>query len=209
MAPKINKIIYILTTADIMMVSALSLIMPLFAIFITENITGAGIKTVGFFTGIYWISKSFFQIPIAWFLDKKDGEKDEFYAMVAGYCLLALVAFSYIKAEVVWHIYGLAVLTGLADALGVPSYLSIFSRHLDKFKENVEWTIRSIGVGLSAAAAGALAGIIVDKFGFNAVFVLGGILSLLAAIILSFIKPYLKTTDGRSAAPPSIGSRKI
>jgi MFS family permease len=209
MSIKISRIIYILTIADIMIVSAFSLIMPLFAIFITENIIGAGVKTVGFFTGIYWISKSFFQIPIAWFLDKKEGEKDEFYAMIAGYFLTTLIAFSYIKANVVWHIYGLAVLTGLADALGVPSYLSVFSRHLDKFKENIEWTVRSIGVGLAAAGAGALAGILVDKFGFNSVFISGGILSFFAAITLFFIKPYLKTKDGRSIVPPSIGSRKI
>lgn len=194
---KINKIIYILTLSDIFIIGAFSLIMPLFAIFVTQNIADATVKTVGFFTAIYWLSKSVLQIPIAWFLDKREGEKDEFYALVIGYFLSALVAFSYIKVSAVWHIYGIAVLVGLADALGVPSYLSIFSRHLDRFKENIEWTVRSIGVGLSAAGAGALAGIIVDKFGFNAVFALGGVLSLFAAFSLFFIKPYLKDKDGR------------
>lgn len=210
MTLRIGRIIYFLTTADILLVSASNLIMPLFAIFVTREVVGAGVETVGFFTAIYWISKSVFQIPVAWYLDRTDGESDEFYAMIIGYAMSSGIAFGYLAVSMVWHLYALAAVVGLADALGVPSYLSIFSRHLDHAKENIEWTLRSVGVGLAAAGTGALAGILVEHFGFHIVFILGGILSALAAISLIFIKPYLRKGDGKMLAfPPPIGWRNV
>lgn len=204
----IGRIIYILTTADILLVSASNLIMPLFAVFVTRDVVGAGVETVGFFTAIYWVSKSIFQIPVAWYLDRTKGESDEFYAMIAGYLMTSGIAFAYLAVGTVWHLYALAAVVGLADALGVPSYLSIFSRHLDHAKENIEWTLRSVGVGFAAAGTGALAGILVQHFGFHVVFIAGGILSALAAMNLIFIKPYLKSADGKLPAfPQSIGRR--
>ncbi|OGZ30493.1 MAG: hypothetical protein A2931_00195 [Candidatus Niyogibacteria bacterium RIFCSPLOWO2_01_FULL_45_48] len=194
----VSRAIYILTSADILVISAYSFIMPLFAVFVTGQIEGATVATVGFYTAIYWIVKSIVQVPIAWYLDKKEGEVDEFFALIAGYLIAAGVAFGYILASNVWHIYLLEGILGIADALGVPSYLSIFSRHLDRARENMEWTFRSVGVGLAAAGAGALAGILVQNFGFNSVFIIGGALSLISAFSLLFLRPYLKTTDGRS-----------
>lgn len=207
MPTNINRVIYILTGADILLTTAFGFIMPLFAIFVTNNIVGAGVTTVGFFTAIYWISKSTFQIPVAWILDKIGGEADDLYAMITGYFLSAVVAFSYIFASEVSHIYILAVLIGLADALGVPSYLSIFSRHLDHARENIEWTFRSVGVGIAAAGAGALAGILVERFGFNSVFILGGVLSLIAAASLLLLKPHLKTRDGHVSILPHVKTK--
>ncbi|QQG46154.1 MAG: MFS transporter [Candidatus Niyogibacteria bacterium] len=198
MSSTISRAIYILTSADILIVSAYSFIIPLFAIFVTDQIEGATITTVGFYTAIYWIVKSIVQIPIARYLDKKEGEVDEYHALILGYFIAAGVAFGYIFARNVWHIYLLEGILGIADALGVPSYLSIFSRHLDRARENMEWTLRSVGVGITAAGAGALAGILVKNFGFNSVFVLGGVLSLISASSLFLLKPYLKTRDGRS-----------
>ena len=194
----VSRAIYILTSADILIVSAYSFIMPLFAVFVTGQIVGAGVTTVGFYTAIYWIVKSIVQVPVAWYLDKKEGELDEFYALIIGYFIAALVAFGYVFTSNVWHVYLLGGILGVADALGVPSYLSIFSRHLDKARENTEWTMRSVGVGFTAAGAGALAGILVENFGFNSVFMVGGVLSLLSAFSLFFLRPYLKTKDGRS-----------
>src|SRR3989338_8737625 len=118
MSQRISRAIIILTWADILIFSGFGLIMPLFAVFITGNIQGAGVTTVGFYTAIYWLAKSFFQVPVAWYLDKVEGEYDEFYAMVTGYLIWSATAFGYILVGQVWHIYLLAVLAGLADALG-------------------------------------------------------------------------------------------
>ena len=120
----VSRAIYILTSADILVVSAYSFIMPLFAVFVTGQIEGATVATVGFYTAIYWIVKSIVQVPVAWYLDKKEGETDEFIALVAGYIIAAGVAFGYMLASHVWHIYLLEGILGIADALGVPSYLS-------------------------------------------------------------------------------------
>lgn len=203
MMKTLNRVIYILTAADILLVAAFGFIMPFFAIFITEQIPGAGVATVGFFTAIYWISKSVFQLPIAWFLDKTEGEFDELHALIFGYLLSSLVAFGYIFADQVWHIYTLATIIGFGDALGVPPFLAIFSRHLDRARANTQWTLHSVGVGLASAASGALAGILVQKFGFNSVFILGGVLSFVAALSLLFLKPYLRTTNGKLVIPPT------
>lgn len=188
----IPKIILILTWVDVLVISGFGLMMPLFAIFVTRQIEGGTATVVGFAVAIYWIVKSLFQFPIANFLDKNKGEKDDFYAMLAGYGVLTLVPFLYLFANQPYHIYFLQGLMGFGDALGVPAYLAIFSRHIKKFHEGAEWTARSVPVGLASAGAGALGGIMVDKFGFEIIFILAGSLAFLATISIIFIYPYLE-----------------
>lgn len=57
---------------------------PLYAVFVVESIIGASLSTVGFALGLAALAKSIVQIPLARFLDKHLGEKDDFYALIVG-----------------------------------------------------------------------------------------------------------------------------
>lgn len=171
---------------------ALSTIAPFFAVFVVENIEGGNPQVVGFAVAAYWIVKSIFQLPIARWLDKTDGEFDEFWALAGSYFLSASVPIIYFFAESPWHIYLAQGLLGFFYAWAVPAWYSIFTRHLDKFRIGFEWSLYSVfSIGASASLAAAGAGILVERFGFKIVFLLASVIIAFSAISLLTIKKHL------------------
>ena len=180
---KINHVAKILITSDFFMNSGFAIFAPIFAIFITGQIEGGSLKVVGFAYAVMQIFKSGFQIPIARFLDKNHGEYDDFYSLMLGSVLIAIIPFLYIFATTPGQIYVIQAIMGLGLAFALPPWYAIFTRHIDKFKENVEWAYDSVAMGISGAGAAALGGILADKFGFNFVFVVAGILAIYGAVL--------------------------
>lgn len=188
----INKIIRTLIGADLIFLSAFGLITPIFAVFITEQIKGGDVKVVGFAAAIYWILKSILQIPIGKFLDKKKGERDDLYFLILGYFIVALVPFGYIFSFLPWHIYVLEGIYALGMAMALPSWCAMFTRHIDKGKEAFEWSLESTAYSFGIGVTGAIGGILVSKLGFNAVFVMVGLIALLGAFLPLFIYKDIK-----------------
>ncbi len=173
---------------DLIFISAFGFITPIFAIFITNQIKDGDIRVVGFAAAIYWILKSFLQIPIGRYLDKNHGEKDDFYFVVVGYCLAALVPLGYIFSSLSWHIYGLQAFYAIGMAMAVPAWAAIFTRHIDKGKEAFEWSLESTAIGLGAGITGAIGGILASKFGFEVVFIFATIAAFIGTILLLAIR---------------------
>jgi len=180
---KVNHVIRTLVVSDFFINSGFSIFVPIFAIYVTGQIEGGSLAVVGFAFAVSQIFKSALQIPIANYLDKNHGEFDDFYSMVFGSILVATVPFMYIFASTTTHIYIIQAIFGIGNAFAIPPWFAIFSRHLDKLKENLEWSLDSVAIGISAAGAAAIGGILADKFGFELVFLVGGVLAIYGAII--------------------------
>ncbi|KKS69311.1 MAG: hypothetical protein UV39_C0014G0011 [Candidatus Azambacteria bacterium GW2011_GWA2_42_62] len=103
--PFINKVIRVLVLGDIMFFSAFGLIGPIFAIFVTKQIAGATIATVGFAATLNLLTKAILQMPVARYIDRHKGEKDDFKFMVAGSTML----------------FSRGILTGVEKELNGPS----------------------------------------------------------------------------------------
>jgi len=148
------------------------------------------------------IFKSAFQIPIARYLDKNVGEKDDFYSLLFGSILVSISPFLFLVASPPMHLYVIQAIYGIGAAFAIPPWYAIFTRHIDKFKENVEWSLDSVAIGISGAGAAALGGILADMYGFNAVFVFAGILAIFGSIyqfkIFKDIKEKVKEDDSPS-----------
>ncbi len=178
---KINYVIKTMIKADFFVYSGFSLFAPVFAVFITGQIQGGSLQIVGFAAAIYQVFKSGLQIPIARVLDKNHGEYDDFYSLVFGTFLIATIPFWYIFASTASHIYVIQAVYGIGAAFAIPPWYAIFTRHIDKLKENVEWSLDSVALGVGGASAAAVGGILADKFGFQFVFLMGGVLAILGA----------------------------
>ncbi|MBI2628108.1 MAG: MFS transporter [Candidatus Niyogibacteria bacterium] len=188
----ISKVVKIMVLSDFVFNSALGSFGPVFAIFLTDKITGGNAEVVGFSVAVYWVVKSIFQLPIARFLDKTDGEKDDFYALFTGYILASISVFLFIFAKTPLHIYLIQAFFGIVMAIAVPAWYGIFTRHIDDDKTSFEWSLESVfSVGLATAISGAIGGIIVTKFGFNVLFVCASAFSFLSAFSLLFLYPHL------------------
>ena len=202
MTMKINHAIRTLVLSDFFINSGFSVFAPVFAIFITKQVEGGSLAVVGFAAAIFQIFKSVLQIPIAKYLDKNHGEYDDFYSMVFGTALVALVPFLYLFATEVSHIYMIQALYGIGASFAIPPWYAIFSRHLDKLQENVEWSLDSIAIGVGAATSAALGGLLAEKFGFQFVFLLGGMLAVFGAFQQIKIFRDLKVKVSRGTVRP-------
>ncbi|UZE93428.1 MAG: MFS transporter [Candidatus Nealsonbacteria bacterium] len=191
MSKAINKVIKTLIFSDFVLNSAWGFLAPIFAIFIVKNITfgnlAEGAKIAGFATLVYWIVKSILQIPIGRRLDRDHGEKDDFRFMVLGIFLTGLVPFGFMISFLAWHIYVFQILHAVGMAMAVPSWLAIFTRHIDRGKEAYEWSLESTSLGFGAGIAGAIGGFMVALYGFNIIFILVGFFTIVSALLLLLI----------------------
>jgi MFS family permease len=179
----VNKIIRVLVIGDVMFFSAFGLIGPIFAIFVTNQIAGATVATVGFATTINLLTRALLQMPVARYIDRHKGEKDDFKFMIAGSTLVSIVPFIYLFINTPMHLFMAQVVLGVGGALANPGWFAIFTRHIDKGKEGTEWTLENVSVGLAAAGTAAVGGVLAQNFGFHNLFLIVGILSLLGLII--------------------------
>lgn len=195
-----NRVILTMVIIEFFMNGAFAIIGPFFAIFITQEIIGGDAKVVGFSAAIYWIVKSIFQLPISRWLDRTDGERDEFWALLISYLLSASVPIIYFFSYLPSHIYIAQGILGFLFAWAVPAWYSIFTRHLDKFRISFEWSLFSVfSVGISTSLAAAGAGLLVDRFGFRVIFLLASTIIVASAIsylsMRKHILPYRKSLE--------------
>jgi len=187
----INKVIKVLVSSDLALLFGWGLINPILAIFIVENINGGDAKVAGMAVGIYWLTKSVIQIPIANYLDKNHGEKDDYYFLIGGILLASLTPFGFIFATLPWHIYLLQIIHALGLAAALPAWCGIFTRHIDKGKEAQSWALDSSALGIGAGAAGIIGGTVAEIFGFTPLFIGVGVFGIIAALLCLLIRKEL------------------
>src|SRR3972149_8956769 len=101
----VNRLITFLTLSDFFVISGWGLINPIFAVYVTGQIKGAGLAEVGLASTIYLLLKSGLQVPLANIIDKIRGEKDDFLAMIIGSLLMSLTPLSYLFIRTVPQLF--------------------------------------------------------------------------------------------------------
>ena len=198
----VNRAVQILLFYLFSVVVAESLFTPIFSVFILENIAGAALRTAGFALAIYAVAKSIVQVPLARFLDKHNGERDDFYALLIGAFIGIIYPFLLATVSKVWHLYLLEILGGVGTAFLMAAYYSLFARHVDKGAEGFEWSLFSVGgLTMSSAIGAAIGGGFAEAFGFKNLFLISGFINTIVFFVLFFLYPYL---DGArpKALPP-------
>ena len=181
---KINPVVKFLTISDILLLTSFGLITPIFAVFITDNIQGGTVEVAGLASAIYLLTKSFAQIPIARFLDKNKGEKDDFWAMVFGSIGITVIPLLYIFVTTPAHLYIVQLFYGFFAAVAFPSWMAIFTRHIDKDKEGLEWGVYQTLIDMGMAASASLGGFLAYRFGFAPLFTVISIISFFGTLFL-------------------------
>jgi MFS family permease len=185
---KINRVVRNFILSDMLLFSGWGLITPIFSVFILEKVVGATLVVIGTSTAIYWLTRSIIQLPLAGLLDRTEGEKDDFYTLVVGLLLISSSAFAFTVVHNVRELFLVQGLHAIGFAFYTPAWSAIFSRHMDKDRIALSWSLNSTSLGISSGIAGFLSGIIAEQFGFRAIFIIAGLFSLLAALII-FIVP--------------------
>ncbi|MBI4136565.1 MFS transporter [Candidatus Roizmanbacteria bacterium] len=193
----INPVIRFLIISDTTLMGAAGLLGPIFAVFITDFIEGGNEAVAGLAAGIYLLTKSLLQIPIAYFIDRIRGEKDDFWLMFVFTLLIAFVPLAYLIIETPTQLYLTQFILGFFTAFTFPTYMAIFTRHIDKEKEGTEWGVYFTLTDLTSAALAALGGFIALSRGFPALIIAVVTLSCIGALMLWPVRSYIKS--GRSS----------
>ena len=189
---RVNRVIEYMTLADVLMLSGWGLITPIIAVFFTEQVEGGSVALAGLASTTYFLVKSIFQIPIARIIDIRRGEWDDYKVMIAGSLIITTSAFLYTMVSLPWHVIAIQVLYGFGGALTYPSWLAIFTRHVDRQEMGFEWSLYYTATDLGAAFTAGLGGLLAATFGYNLVFLIVGVLSLVGTFFLAGITKELK-----------------
>lgn len=90
----VNPVVKFFTISDFIVLSGFGLVSPIFAVFITDNIKGGSLEVAGIAGMIYLLTRSLFQIPIAQFVDKIRGERDDFLILFLGSIIYSFIFFT-------------------------------------------------------------------------------------------------------------------
>ncbi|OGD69469.1 hypothetical protein A3E89_01585 [Candidatus Campbellbacteria bacterium RIFCSPHIGHO2_12_FULL_35_10] len=191
----VSSVVRYLTLADLFFLGGLGLIGPIFAVYIVETIPGANVDVVGMAMMIYLITKSFAQIPIGNFLDKMKGEKDDFWLLFTGFLLCSIIPLLYLQVNTAGELYLIEFFYGLFAALAFPSWYSIFTRHIDRGKEGLEWGTYNTLIDLGGAFSAGIGGLIAANFGFDTLFILSSVAVFIGALSLLFIYKEMKVPE--------------
>ncbi len=179
----INRIIRSLILSDVTLFFAFGLLAPIFAIFITQNIEGGTLKVIGLTASFYWIARVVSTVPLSRFMDKTDGEVDEYWFMIAGSFIMSFIPLFYIISQEPWHIYLLSFINGLANSMAVPGWRILFTNHLDRGQTGYEWSMEDVGVGVSIAISSYIGATIAETIGFQFLFILITVIGIVGVSI--------------------------
>jgi MFS family permease len=189
----INSVIESLLLSDLLVFFGLGLITPIFAIFITEQVHGGTLEAVGLATAIYAVVRCLTTIPLSRYMDRTDGERDEFHFMIIGTLCAAIIPLFYIQVTEIWQVYVLEALYGLSQSMAIPGWRIIFTNHIDGGQVGYEWSLEDIMIGLGTAVAAYLGAIIANHYGFTAVFVCMSVVSVMGTLLLLPIRAEMKS----------------
>lgn len=172
----INKSLKILYVYNGIFVFAGGLLGPLYALFVTE--LDNKVFSVSLTWAVFLISSSIFTFVISKLRDDLVKEKE--YLLLAGFLTRAVVWFLYIFVDSLASLAILQFLLGLGEALGSPTFNSIFAEHLDPGRHIAEYANWQLIVYIVVALSTLLGGLIVTYFGFRPLFFLMSLLAIVS-----------------------------
>jgi MFS family permease len=188
----LNRILNVLILSDFIILSAYGFIAPIFAIFLTEKIIGGTLVVVGIAEAVYLGAKSLLQVPIGIYIDRTEGQKLDFWLLFTGNLMMSVGLFLYLFAQFPWHIYLISLFFGVGNALAYPAWTGLFTRNIVENRESFAWSYSTTVVELGSAVAAAVGAAIAQFLGFNILFIIVGLVSVLGTFSLFFFYRELK-----------------
>lgn len=191
----VNFIIKLLILSDVLVVGSAAMLAPLFALFVEDYIIGGDALVASVAMGLFLVARSLLQIPIATIIDRVKGEQDDYVLLTIFSVISSLLLLLYLFIRHPWQLYGVQLLIGTATAITYPSYMAIFTRHVDKNKEGTEWGIYYTMTDLGSAFLAVVGGHLAVTYGFHRLIIVCSLVSLIGSLLIIPIKPLLYKTN--------------
>jgi len=179
-----NKALRILLVTNGLILIAGAMLGPIYALFV-ERI-GGDLLDASIAGALFALSAGIVSLI---FGRMSDRIKHSEYVMILGYVLMGTGFFLYQFVDSVWHLFIIQILIGFGEAIYSPAFDKLYSIHLDAKKEGTEWGAWESMNYFTAAFGALIGGLIVTRFGFNAIFIIMAALSYISASYLYIISP--------------------
>ena len=111
-----------------------------------------------------------------------------------GTFIVAIIPFLYMFVSSVTQLYLIEILYGIGSAVSTTGWLTIFTKHLDKDREGLEWSFYNTTTDLGSALTASIGGFIAYRMGFTNLFFVVGIINIIGFLFILLLKgSFLKT----------------
>lgn len=187
---KTHPVAKALMITNILSLTGWSFISPIFAVYVLKNIRGSSLQVVGIAYFIYWIVKGSLQIFVSDYLDRVEGEADDYLVLLTGQFLDFLIPLALLLARTVGELYFIFFIYGIADSFYVPPWNAIFTRYINPKRVNSQWALTSSGLNFGAALAILIGSSLAMIFGFPLIFIFVAICQAISVGILLSLKKF-------------------
>lgn len=177
----VNGVVKSFIVSETFFWSAWNFILPVFAVFAVNNISGGNIGLAASAYSTHLIARIIFEIISGKYL-LKSNELKKYLIAIIGIILMSLGYLGLAFTDTIGVLYLFYGLAGVGFGVASPAKFSLFSTHLDKNKEVMEWGMYDAIVLVGMALAAALGGFIAKEYGFQILFFLASAINLLGAL---------------------------
>lgn len=195
---KFNRVVLLLTLADVFTWGPLFIVSALSSIYLSDKLGQDTVGFVGIGTGISYITRAVFQIPVGTLTDRLKKDKDEIIILAIGAVLVGLPFIFYPFITESWHYFLLQFVFGMGISLDVVSWRKLFAVNVTKGIEGKEYAIYDTVLSTSTAILAVILGVIAnvgDQY-FDIVMIVSGVIMMLASLwILLIFKVKGRSSD--------------
>jgi Major Facilitator Superfamily len=151
---------------------------PLFAVF-AERI-GGDILDITWAWATYLIMTGVLYIVVGKLIR---GKKYKMKILVAGYGLNALLTFGYLFVSTPWQLFFVQAGLGVAEAIGTPAWDALYAQSVDKEMDTYAWGLAGGQSQIVTGLAIVTGGLIAHYLSFNTLFIVMGIVQVMATFV--------------------------
>lgn len=156
-----------------------SMLGPIYALFVEE--VGGSLLDASFAGAAFAMAAGLTMLVSGRF---SDVVKENELIVVAGYLILGLGFGAYLFVDSILFLLIVQVFIGLGEALYVPAFDSLYSKHLSRGMAGLQWGAWESMHYMVGAVAAVTGGFLATRFGFDPLFVIMSALSFLGAFYI-------------------------
>jgi len=180
---EVNSVVKAFMVGEMMLWSAWNSVYPIIALFAIQ-LPGGDIKTAASAYSVYLVVRVLFEL-LSGRLLMMSGELRKFAVTVIGVSIISIAYFGLARTNQLYELYLFYAIAGCGIGLASPAKNSLFSTHLDKDRESLEWSMLDAAVFMSMALSAALGGFVAEQYGFKILFYFAMVINLVGIV------PYL------------------
>ncbi len=175
-----NSVIKAFIIGEMMLWSAWNSIYPIIALFAIQ-LPGGDIKTAASAYSLYLVVRVVFEL-VSGRLLVGSGDMRKFAFTILGVSVLSFAYYGFAYANASYELFLFYAVAGCGMGIATPAKNSLFSSHLDKEHETLEWSMMDAAVFLCMALSGALGGFVAEQYGFKFLFLCALVINVIGII---------------------------